>query len=115
MLGSVLAGFRFVRRNAGAVFALYFLNGFLFLLVLAAYAAVAPGVGFTGAQVWLGVLVGQVYLLARLWAKLVFYASQTSLFQSRLAHAGYTAAARPVWPESPAAELIAGGSRETST
>ena len=115
MLGSIFAGFRFVRRNAGAVFALYFLNGFLFLLVIAAYAAVAPGAGFTGAQVWLGVLVGQVYLLARLWAKLVFYASQTSLFQSRLAHAGYTAAARPVWPESPAAELIAGGSRETGT
>jgi hypothetical protein len=110
MLGSVLAGFRFVRRNAGAVFALYFLNGLLFLVVLAAYAAVAPGVGFTGLQVWVGLLAGQLYLVARLWVKLVFYASQTSFFQSRLAHAGYTAAPRPSWPESPAAELIANGS-----
>ncbi len=105
MLGSVVAGFRFIRRNAGSVVALYCLNGLLFLTVIAAYAAVAPGAG-----VWIGALVGQAYLVARLWVKLVFYASQTSLFQSKLAHAGYTAAPRPSWPDSPAAELIANGS-----
>jgi hypothetical protein len=109
MLGSILAGLRFVRRNAVAVVALYGLNGLLFLLVLAAYATVAPGTGAAGVQTWMGVLVGQLYLAARLWVKLVFYASQTSFFQSTLAHAGYTAAARPSWPESPAAERIAGG------
>jgi hypothetical protein len=38
---------------------------------------------------------------------LPLYASATALFQSRLSHAGYTAAPRLEWPESPAAETIA--------
>ena len=50
--------------------------------------------------------IGQLYVLARLWVKLVFWASATSLFQARLAHAGYVAAAAPVWPESPSAEAL---------
>ena len=107
MLGAVLAGLRFVRRNAGSVAALYLFSGLLFLLVLAAYAAVAPGAGSAGPQMWIGFIIGQVYLLARLWVRLVFFASETALFQSRLAHAAYTAAPMPVWPESPAAEMIA--------
>jgi hypothetical protein len=36
----------------------------------------------------------------------VFWASETSLFQARLAHAGYVAAPVPTWPDSPAAEAI---------
>jgi hypothetical protein len=50
--------------------------------------------------------MGQVYVLARLWVKLVFWASETALFQSRLAHAGYVARAEPNWPDSPAADAI---------
>jgi hypothetical protein len=107
MLGSVLAALRFIRRNPGAVFGLLALNGLLLLAVLAAYAALAPG---AGTPVWLAFLMGQLYLAARLWVRLVVYASETSLFQSRLAHAGYTAAPRPTWPDSPGAELIANGS-----
>ena len=38
--------------------------------------------------------------------KLVFFASQTAFFQRSLAHADYTAAPTPLWPESPAAEEI---------
>jgi hypothetical protein len=53
--------------------------------------------------------VSQVYVLARLAMKLQFLASQTALFQASLAHAGYTAAPVPVWPESPAAEAITSG------
>ena len=40
---------------------------------------------------------------------LPLYASAIALFQSRLAHAGYTAAPPLQWPESPAAETIANG------
>jgi hypothetical protein len=47
-----------------------------------------------------------LYLLVRLMLKLVFFASQTALFQRSLAHADYTAAPTPLWPESPAAEEI---------
>ena len=57
---------------------------------------------------WWGFLIGQAYILARLWIKLVFLASQTALFQAELAHAGYTAAPLPTAPDSPAAEAIAG-------
>jgi hypothetical protein len=57
---------------------------------------------------WLGFAGTQLYLLARLLLKLQFVASQTALFQRSLAHAAYTAAPAPVWPESPAAEAITG-------
>ena len=40
--------------------------------------------------------------------KLQFLASQTALFQQSRAHAGYTAAAAAIWPESPAAEAMVG-------
>jgi hypothetical protein len=52
------------------------------------------------------VRAGQLYVVGRLWVKLVFWASETALFQSRLAHAGYVARPVPVWPDSPAAEAI---------
>jgi hypothetical protein len=73
---------------------------------MAAYAALAPGSGGTGLSMWLALAIGQGYIVARLWVKLVFWASETALFQSRLAHAGYVAAPAPAWPDSPAAEAI---------
>jgi hypothetical protein len=55
---------------------------------------------------WIGLLLGQAWVLARLVLKLQFLASQTALFQASLAHARFTAAPTPVWPESAAAEAI---------
>jgi hypothetical protein len=52
----------------------------------------------------LGFIVSQIYVAARLWARLVFLASQTALFQSRLAHAGYIASAPVARPEPPIVE-----------
>lgn len=106
MIGALLAGGRFVRRNAGGAAGLYLLDGALFVVVVALYGVIAPGAGSGGAMIWLSFLVGQLYLLGRLWVKLLFYASATSLFQGRLAHADYIAGPEPVWPESPAAEAI---------
>jgi hypothetical protein len=105
MLSALVAAIRFVRRN-GAALRLYFLNVAVFLLCVAVYALVAPGAGGPGAGVWIGFVIGQAYILVRLWIKLVFWASETSLFQARLAHAGYVAAPVPAWPDSPAAEAI---------
>jgi hypothetical protein len=48
----------------------------------------------------------EVFLAIQLWLKLTAYASGIALFQSRLAHAGYTAAPPAVWPESASAEAI---------
>lgn len=104
-LGALLAALRFVRRRPGQVIGLYALNGLAFLVLIAAWAVINPGASGNAAM-WMAFAAGQIYLLARLTLKLQFLASQTALFQSSLAHASYTAAPAPVWPESPAAELL---------
>ncbi len=106
MIGAFLAGLRFVVRRPWKTSGLYLLNGIVFVIVLLAYAISAPGVDETGASTWLAFLIGQLYVLARLWTKLLFYASQTSFFQGELAHADYTAAAEKGYSEPPTAEAI---------
>jgi hypothetical protein len=106
MIGAITAALRFIQRNFASAVSLYLLDFVLFLAAVGAYAAVAPGAGGAGWSIWVGVALGQFYILARLWVKLVFWASETALFQGRLAHAGYVAAPAPVWPESPAAEAL---------
>jgi hypothetical protein len=104
MIGAVAAGLRFVRRNIGAVAAVYMLNALLMAVIFALYGLVAPGAGGSGAAMWLGFLVSQLYLLARLWVRLVFFASSASLFQGRLAHIGYVAGTPVQLPEPPVVE-----------
>ncbi|MGH9142208.1 MAG: hypothetical protein ACRD2I_13840 [Vicinamibacterales bacterium] len=106
MLGAIGAAGTFVRGNAGAATALFLLNFGAFIVTLGLYAVVAPGAGRAGITMWLGVAVGQVYVLTRLWIKLTFWASETALFQGRLGHAGYVVRAAPVWPDSPAADAL---------
>jgi len=106
MIGALLGALRFVRRHPKATFGLYLLNGMLVVLVLVGYALTAPLTEINTPSIWTPLLIGQAYVVARLFTKLTFYASQTAYFQSQLAHAGYVAAPRPVWPESPAAEAI---------
>ena len=108
VLGALGGAVRFLRRNGGAAATLYLADAVLFAAVLAVYSAIAPGAGSTGWSMGLGFAIGQLYVLARLWVKLVFWASETAFFQGRLAHAGYAAAARPIWPDSPAAEALGG-------
>ena len=110
-LGALSAAIRFVWRQRRRVAALYALNGVAFLILIAIWALVAPGARGGGLTIWLGFLVGQIYVLARLALKLQFLASETALFQSRLAHASYAAGPVPAWPESPSAELIRTSSR----
>jgi hypothetical protein len=107
VLGALNAALRFVANHPGRAFGLYAFNSVTFIGALAVWAAIAPRAGGAGASLWIGFLVAQAYLLARLLLKLQFMASQTALFQASLAHAGYTAAPEPVWPDSPAAEAIA--------
>ncbi len=106
-LGGLVAGMRFVGRHAKTVFGLYLLNGVAFLLLLLIYALIAPGAPGAGLSMWLVLLLGEVYIVARHYLKLLFYASETAFFQGALAHAGYTAAPLVLWPDSPAAESIA--------
>lgn len=109
VVGALSAALGFLARHPGRVLGVYAANGALFLVLIALWAGVAPGAGRAGISMWLAFAVTQCYLLARLALKLQFMASQTALFQRSLAHAAYTAAPRPVWPESPAAETIVRG------
>jgi hypothetical protein len=105
-LGALAASVRFVRRNLGRVALLYLLNGVLFGALVAAYAVVSPGAPRGGLHAAAVLLLGEVYILARHYLKLLFYASGIALFQGALAHADYTAAPAVVWPDSPAVEAI---------
>src|SRR3954471_14956054 len=106
MLGALGAAAAFIRRNLSSVVLVYGLDVIAFVTVLAMYRVVAPGAGSAGWSMWVAFVIGQLYVAARLWVKLLFWASETSLFQSRLAHAGYVRSAEPVWPDSPEAEAI---------
>lgn len=103
MIGAIVAGWRFIRRQPIAAWALYKLNAIVFLIVIGLYyltapSATAPNVVAFG--------IGQLYIVLRVIVRLQFAASQTALFQGRLAHAGYVARPVPKWPDSPAAEAI---------
>ena len=103
MVSALLAAIRFIRRRPFRTAGLYLLNILAVVVLLRIWLSVAPS---AAAAPWLALLIGQIYLLCRVWAKLAFMASETVFFQGELAHAQYTAAPEPVWPDSPSAEAI---------
>ena len=105
-ISAIAAALGFLKRHGGAAAALFALNFALFAVSVVLYGLVAPGAGRAGLTMWLGFAISQMYVVARLWIKLVFWASETALFQSMLAHAGYVARPVPTWPDSPAADAI---------
>lgn len=111
VFGALAASTRFLRRHFGRVTMLYGANGVAFLALIAIYAAVDPGAPGRGLAMWSALIVGQAYIVARHFLKLTFYASETAFFQAAVAHAEYTSAPLPVWPESPAAEAITNAER----
>jgi hypothetical protein len=112
-LGAIRAALGFIGRHPRTTAGLYGLNALTFVALIAVWAVVAPGAGPTGAVMWGGFVVAQLYLLARIVLKLQFIASQTALFQASLAHAVYAAAPAREWPDSPAVEAVAGVSSTT--
>jgi hypothetical protein len=102
MIGALAAGWRFVVRHPGQTALLYALNLGLACLVAVLYLLLAPG----AAAPLSAFFVGQIYIVLRVIVRLQFMASQTALFQRKLAHAGYVARPVPQWPDSPAAEAI---------
>jgi hypothetical protein len=102
MIGALVAGSRFVFRHPAGTATLYMMNLALAALVAGGYFLVAPG----AASPLPGFFVGQIYIVLRVAIRLQFMASQTALFQSKLAHAGYVAKPVPKWPDSPTAEAM---------
>jgi hypothetical protein len=103
MLAALAASARFIRRRPWRLSGLYLLNVAAFLVIVRIWLQAAPS---AAAPTWTALLLAQVYLLFRVWAKLAFMASEVVFFQGELAHAQYTAAPPLVWPDSPAAEAI---------
>lgn len=103
--GAVLAAARFIRRNPAAL-GVFTLSALLLWGATAAVLAVAPRT-LTG---WMDVPATALRIGVFSYLILALYAAAIALFQSRLAHAGYTAAPPLEWPDSPAAEAIANAS-----
>ena len=103
MLGALSGAVRFVRRRFWRVAGLYLMNVGAVLVVAAAWLLVDPRATW---DAWIAFAAGQVYIVARIAAKLAFMGSEVVFFQQELAHAHYTAAPEPIWPESPAVESI---------
>jgi len=78
---AIAESWRFVRRNAASVFALYLAAGLLFMVPLAAYGAidVAGGVDVGG---WRGIVIAQAYIVARIVVRLSFAASELRLYRA---------------------------------
>jgi hypothetical protein len=118
-IGGLIAAVRFLARNPSTAGGLYLLNTVTCAALLAAWAAIAPSAGApAGLGVWLALALGQGFIVARLATKLHFVASQTALFQRRLAHERFTSAPVYRWPDAPIVETLgpaASGGRAPST
>ncbi len=99
-LGAIMASFRFIRRRLIPVLGVYALNvaAMGLLAVFWSALAVSPSMPF-----WPLMLTA---LVIPLIVRLALAAGNITLFQRALAHAEYTSAPLPIWPESPAAEAI---------
>jgi hypothetical protein len=95
-LFAIAAGLRFVWRHLGPVAALEVLH----IATLWAIWEVAALIGGKG------LLPASLSGVALLTGALVGLSAMTSLFQASLAHAGYVAPPRLVWPDSPAIETL---------
>jgi hypothetical protein len=89
---------RFVRRRVWRVLGLALLNG----LTMLAIVRILFQIDETPAPPWVSLLLSIGWILLGTAAGLAFLASEVVFFQGELAHAGYTAAPLPVWPDSPA-------------
>ena len=101
MAGALLASLRFVRRRPLRVLGLHAVH----LIVLAITAMIWSRFPVPDAVV-ASLVVASLYLLLQLYFRLALSGAQMAFFQSELAHATYTAAPLPIWPDSPSAEAI---------
>jgi hypothetical protein len=102
MLGALTAAARFARRRGWRVVVLALLNGLALLIVL----RLQFQMGLSPSVAWISVGLEAALLLLAVSTRLAFMASEVVFFQGELAHAGYTAAPLPVWPDSPAVEAM---------
>jgi len=82
-LMALVAGARFAFKNFGKTFGLYLLLTLLGVAFIALYALLENAIPQQSyGMILLAFILGQLYLMARIWLKASFYASQTALYQS---------------------------------
>jgi hypothetical protein len=103
VVSAVGAGLRFVRRRFWRAAGVYGLNMLALTVLARLWIQLAPGA--TGVE-WQALLLTQLYVVVRIWGRLAFLASEAVFFQGELAHADYTAAPMPQWPDSVSVEAV---------
>lgn len=104
---SVIAAFgaalRFVRRRFWRVAGLYAINVLALVLATRLWIQVAGG---ASSPDWVALVGTQIYLIVRIWGRMAFLTSEAVFYQGELAHAHYTAAPLPRWPDSASVEAV---------
>ena len=104
-IGALRAGTRFIVRNPAS------LGLYVLFMLLALAAELGFETALRGGRISGGWLPVHILIAIQCAIFLAWLATAVSLFQARLAHAGYTAAPEILWPDSPAAEAIASAPR----
>lgn len=104
MIGALGASLRFIRRRPFRVAGLYLLSMLPALLAIRLWFGMSIWPDATNGSIAAALVI---YVVLRVWSRLVWMAGEVVFFQGELAHATYTARPSPEWPESPAAEAIA--------
>lgn len=103
MIGAAGAAIRFVRRRPLRILGLLGLNLATMAAVVRFWYSAAPDASDSHLYAF---VVTHLFVLLFTVARMAWMASDVVFFQGELAHATYTAAPLPVWPESPAAEAL---------
>lgn len=103
VLASVAAAWRFVRRRLARCAALYAMHLVALAILVRLGTRVAADAPLPG---WAAIGVALAFSIALIAARLALLASEVVFFQGELAHATYTAAPVPRWPESASIEAI---------
>lgn len=103
MIGAAGAALRFVRRRPFRITGLLFMNVFTMAAMFRLWYSAAPVASDSTVYAF---FVTHVFVVLFTWTRVAWMASEVVFFQGELAHATYTAAPIPVWPDSPAAEAL---------
>lgn len=90
-IASIGAAVRFIRQRVARCAGLYIVNIAGLIVIARLWLQIVPA---ASAPLWQTLLVGQIYLVARICAKLAFMASEVVFFQGELASARFARPAR---------------------
>jgi len=83
MFVAAFDGFRFVFAHPTQAFGLYLVLGIFLALALGLYSLIAPGAGqASDLAIFLAFLVGQIFLVTKLAARLTFFCGQMALYET---------------------------------